>query len=206
MLKRVFSLPTFALVGLALVSTPAYAQAPASGGGSIVNETPGEPGKISAWVFRTGDDGLALNVQSIPFSTKYKGYLRQYSKTALGYTPTDIKLQVDPTNGAAPENLGDEGIEVSMEPKTANGVDYFDLTYMPASGTPVKVGAVRFVSGNSGRAGTDVVLRVSANFKSVSRVDPCDGPPVDDMGEEEILDQSASTLPLTAVATSTTEE
>ena len=206
MLKRFFSLPTFALVGLALVSAPVYGQTPPSGAGSVVNETPGEPGKISAWVFRTGDDGLALNVQPIPFSTKYKGYLRQYSKTALGYTPTDIKLQVDPANGAAPENLGNEGIEVTMEPKTANGVAYFDLTYVPTNGAPVKVGAVRFASGNSGREGTDVVLRVSTNFKSVSRVDPCDGPPVDDMGEEEILDQSASTLPLTAVATSTIEE
>jgi len=208
MLKNVVLFSVFAMAGLGLASATTFGAGPTppppSGPGSIVNETPTEPGKIGAWVFRTGDDGLALNIQPIPFSSKFKGYLRQYTKTALGYTPTDIKLQVDATAGTAPANLGNLGIEVSMEPKTSNGVEYFDLTYLATGGTVVKVGAVRFVDGSAGRTGADVVLRVNANFKSVTR-NPCDEPPVDDMGEEEILDQSASTLPLTAVASETVE-
>ena len=211
MLKKVLHVSMSALLGVAFVATTSFGQGGvggpggSSGPGSIVNENPSEPGKIGAWVFRTGDDGLALHVQPVAFSTKYKGSLRQYTKTNLGYTPTDLKLQIDPTAGAAPENLGNQGIEVSVEPKTSNGVPYFELTYTPMGGTPVKVGAMRFLSGSSGRSGADVVLRVNANLKSVSR-DPCDEPPLDDMGEEEILDQSAATLPLTAVASDMPDE
>ncbi len=208
MSKRSTITSASAWFGLALASATTFAAdttpPPPSSAGSIVNETPAEPGKIGAWVFRTGDDGLALNVQPIPFSPKIRGYLRQYTRTALGYTPTDIKLQVDPTAGAVPANLGSTGIELSMEPKTSNGVEYFELTYLATGGVSVKVGAVRYVNGNSGRGGSDVVLRVNTNLKSVTR-SPCDEPPLDDMGEEEILDQSASTLPLTAVATETSE-
>jgi hypothetical protein len=208
MFKKATLFSTSALLGLTLASATAFGQTPASGAGSVVSETPSEPGKIGAWVFRTGDDGLALNVQPVPFSTKYKGYLRQYKKVGDVYTPTDIKLQVDDTGGTPPANLGDQGIEVSIVPKETTGslqIPYYELTYLAPGGVTVKVGAMRFLNGNAGRSGTDVVLRVNSKLKSLSR-NPCDEPPIDDMGEEEILDQSASTLPLTAVAATTIEE
>ncbi len=55
-----------------------------------------------------------------------------------------------------------------------------------ANNVDTVIGTMRYLPGNGERQSSDLVVRFDrAVVKSIGSGDPCDGPPVDDMGEEE---------------------
>ena len=78
----------------------------------------------------------------------------------------------------------------------------YSMTYEGVSPV-VDIGYLRFVAGNTGRASSDVIVRLNKTTVDGVTTDPCNEPPIDDMGEEEDIAVGANSspgpsLPLTA--------
>lgn len=221
------------LMGLhgAAFAQPGGGGASSADAGDIVGESPVATDKIKSWVSRTADQATAVCVFRDPNDLMFAN-IRQYSIAADTYASAKTKIVVDGTS--APVELDTVLVRLKPKLDDLDRILYYEMLFHPNGYNPngsgkapaILVGYARYYRGKNGRDSSDVVFRYTSKFKRVNEVitpapaggvttpatpagaatakDPCDTPPIDDLGEEEEIPTAGPSipgpaLPLTAV-------
>ena len=147
-----------------------------------ITGSPASPGRVKCWVSRSSTGAVAISV--FEDGTTLSAKFRRYSKEEEEYSQIKTKIQTPPTTPGGTPTTIQELSTVPVRLVAVTGVtDTYTMIY--DSLTPevqLPVGFVKFVRGNNQRASSDVVVR----FKNIEgAIDPCNQPPIDDIGEEE---------------------
>lgn len=175
-------------------ATAADTAPPPESAGTVINSAASDPSKASYWVFRTPNDAVAINIYKITGpNAKTTANLMIYAPDLNGFERlANIQVDVNGTVQTIPNVLPVDLVEKTY----TNGGKYYEMNYNH-SGTIVKIGALRFREGSNGRGSADVQVRFDpTTLKSIRRINPCDEPLVDDMGEEEELEADPVRVPL----------
>ncbi|MFN7731264.1 MAG: hypothetical protein ACK5OB_05140 [Pirellula sp.] len=165
--------------------------------GTILNGD-GDPatGKIKCWISRHGDTATALTIFSVPGAPTMYGTLRRFKLftsdegvESMNSTPTEI----DHDNNGTTNPITADIIPVKLVERSETGLPYkaYYMVYdanragleIPNAVADFPVGSVGFKPGRSDRSGSGVVVRIKPR-------NPCDDPPPDDVGEEELITAS----------------
>jgi hypothetical protein len=154
-------------------------------GSVICSDAP--PGKVNCWISRNDIGALALSVYED--GSNLVGKFRQYSKGDENFSTKSTQIMLPDSKTTAPIS-----IVVVRLVKNTTFADTYDMIYdttatATAPSVSVPVGFVRFVRGKTGRPSSDAVIRLGS--KVVGSTNPCDKPPIDDVGEEELMAVSA---------------
>ena len=145
------------------------------------------PGKVNCWISRNESGALALSVYE-DGSILY-GKFRQYEKKEENFTSKSTQITLPDSTTTNEISI----VVVRLVPKQSFTDTYemiYDTTAAPAApSVSIPVGFVRFVRGKTGRSSSDAVIRLGS--KVVGSTNPCDKPPIDDVGEEELMAVSA---------------
>lgn len=203
---RSFALTPFTLL---CASIPAFGQddPPAiptpTPPGTIVNSSSSDTTQIHSWVRRFGSaEALALTIGA-PAVTGGNpiGTLRQYKSDGEGgFYKESFKVDPDETSGPVAQTEIDV-IPVRLEPNnnTTNRYPSWNIVYDPRAGfTPIAnpgtelvLGWIAYREGRTSREQSNVAIRFNRRkVNPTASTNPCDGPPVDDIGEEELVTAS----------------
>ena len=184
--------------------------------GSVFGSAPSDASKANCWVIRTPTEGMAICVFEDPVFLVRSATLRMYSRSPSGFTgkTATIKYKETPSSPETtltPEtvNLRLEEVRDDMERVTHYNMNFFPDGYNPngsPKGVKVVIGKLKYNRGNNARVSSDVSVRLSPSIRPAN---PCDEPPLDDIGEEEEVAISSAnvpgmTFPLTPVAVTNT--
>jgi hypothetical protein len=156
---------------------------------TIENTPPSAANQLNCWVSRSNNAAIAVSVYMSGGGSQLVGKLRRYSKGDEEYedTTTQIKLPDGTTTPALKVIMFN--LEHEANPKYP---DLYKMMYAPSVGSPIKVGYLNFVRGNKTRMSSKVSIRLD-HTTVVGVNNPCDEPPIDDIGEEEEIRRSTST-------------
>lgn len=188
----------FAIVFLAIASEQrsVYGQGGVGAGGATPTTSGPDTGEITGttaslnrvrcWVSRTnGGTPGAVAVSVYSDGSNLSAKLRRYTKEEEEYSSTQTRIKVPGTSTVIPLSV----VPVKLVP-VAGFENTYDMMYEATSpATTFSVGYLRFIRGNAGRQSSDVVIRVR-NVEGA--IDPCNKPPIDDMGEEEEMPLGSS--------------
>jgi hypothetical protein len=161
--------------------------------GSIKNASTTTAGKINAWVARTvGQHAIALHIGD---TAPLTGTFRQYS-----YNEDDEKFIAAATSlrlvNGTEVNLPVVPFELERYSFEKNGrtIVSYKILYSPSPGADKEIiGYVRFNKGNFERKSSDLIIRLlgqaiaNNGTATLTAAGPCDEPPADDVGEEELI-------------------
>jgi hypothetical protein len=218
MVRRLFLVGCFAAVNALGWSPCCWAQI--GGGGSKttvaddIRNTSAPSGKVNAWISRNGPSAVVLKIDN-PASgaTTIPGKLTQYVPATTGIDdyvlqPTTLTLSTG--------SVTSDRIDVDLQLVGDNrGYKTFNiLARGRASEGPI--GWLSFRAGNGDRSRSRVLVRMKrdkirdAAAPTASSTNPCDAPPTDDVGEEELFDvdpdatsQPSKVLPKVPASSST---
>lgn len=170
--------------------------------GTIVNSTSDDPTQIHSWVRRFGTtDAIALTISAPSLiGGNPIGTLRQYKSDGEGgFYKESFKVDPDGTGSTAETTI--DVIPVRLEPNnnTTNRYPSWNIVYDQRAGfTPVVnpgselvLGWIAYREGRTNREQSHVAIRLDRRkVNPKTPLDPCDGPPVDDIGEEELVTAS----------------
>lgn len=144
-----------------------------------ITGSPATLNRVKCWVSRTNSGGPgAVAVSVFSDGSNLSAKLRRYTKEEEEYSSTVTKIKVPGTATIISLSV----VPVKLVP-VAGYENTFDMMYEATSPSQTfSVGYLKFIRGNAGRSSSDVVIRVR-NIEGV--IDPCNKPPIDDMGEEE---------------------
>jgi hypothetical protein len=171
----------------------------------ILNSTTAPPGKINAWIARSGENAIAVHIPNSALLGKLQSY-------QLTLSPVPAYIAV-PTTLTLPDNttISLSVVDVQLVSKNFdNGrrkFQYYEMHYtVPATSTKYKIGYVRLISDSLDRDRMKLSIRLLSKVTQVgstvaaSAASGCDEPPSDDVGEEEPIDPASggpgSQLPL----------
>ncbi len=187
--------------------------------GTIISAPSTDPQRVKCWVSRNFDTALAACVYTDSVYQVPMANIRLYQLSGSGFVGKQVTFKEVLTGGAA-ESYTFDVLNVRLEKvdDSIGRVRYYEMAYYPkgynANGTGrdprVLVGYARFAPGKNGRATSDAIFRLHKKIQQAlggslplaapagtaasSSSDPCDGPPVDDIGEEE---ETVAGAPLT---------
>jgi hypothetical protein len=185
--------------------------------GSVFGSQPTDASKANCWVFRSPTQGMAVCVFVDPVFVVPSATLRFYSRSASGFTgkTTAVTYKETPTSPDTTLNLDTISVRLEEVRDTLGRVTHYNMNYFPqgyntdgsSKGVKVVIGKLKYNSGNNARVSSDVSVRLG---QSVRPSNPCDEPPLDDVGEEEEVAISSTNVPglafpLTPVAASSTD-
>lgn len=154
--------------------------------GTIESSAP-SVGKVNCWISRSNTGAVAVTVYQEP-STNLSAKLRQYSKEEEEYSSKKTRIKVSPTQT---DELSVVTVKLEL---VANTQDTYAMLYESAGvPTPIQVGYLKFARGTTGRKASDVVIRLASVVDG--SVDPCNKPPIDDIGEEEEMPVGINSSP-----------
>ncbi len=157
--------------------------------GAIISSPPSSQNNVKCWVSRSGTGAVAVSI--FEDGTTLSAKFRRYSKEEEEYSSKKTKILFPPV---PPATSSTTSIELATVPvrlvEIAGQEGTYDMIYDSAAPlASFSVGYVRYVRGNNQRASSDVVVR----FKNIEgAIDPCNQPPIDDMGEEEEMPHGLS--------------
>ncbi|MFN7289267.1 MAG: hypothetical protein ACK5T6_01670, partial [Pirellula sp.] len=153
----------------------------------IENSPASSPNQLNCWVSRSNEEAIAVSVYR-DSSLQLVGKLRRYSKGDEEFEDKDTEIKLTTTTNTPPMKL----VPFKLEKETSSKFqDVFSMMYTPATGDAIRIGYLSFIRGNKSRLSSSVVIRLDHN-KIVGTPDPCGGPPVDDLGEEEEIRRAPS--------------
>jgi hypothetical protein len=154
---------------------------------SVENLPATNSSNLNCWVSRSNNEAIAISVYR-DSSLQLVGKLRRYSKDAEEFRAieTEIKLP-DATTLPAQKVLL---VKLDRVANTKHQ-DIFSMMFTPPSGVPIRIGYLSFIRGNKTRLSSSVVMRMD-HTTVVGSVNPCDEPPIDDIGEEEEIRRGPS--------------
>ena len=158
--------------------------------GTIVNTVATEPLKIGAWVARSESTAIAVRIYED--GTIKKAKIRRYELVDGEFSDVTTKFKKSDGSETAPVAV----FETTLVLK-AGYANTYELMY-PVEATPVRIGYIRFYKGNQGRTASSAAIRLEAAVV-VGATNPCDEPPIDDIGEEEFINATASSAPSAAI-------
>lgn len=156
--------------------------------GTIVNTVATEPQKIGAWVARSESTAIAVRIYEDGNTKKAK--IRRYKLEDGEFISVMTKFKKSDESETGPVAV----FETTLIPNTRHANTY-ELMYT-VEGAPVRIGYIRFYKGNQGRTASSAVIRLE---KVVGAMNPCDEPPIDDIGEEEVINANDSSAPSIAI-------
>lgn len=172
--------------------------------GSVVNgDAPS--GQVRSWISRFSDESaLALTVANNPAGANIIGTLRTYKSDGEGGLLKE-SFSIDPDEGSGPvAPTSIDVIPVRLEARTDANLRFpsWDIVYddrdpvftkitLPAGSPKLVLGWVAYKAGRVDRGQSTVLLRTDRKKVIGKPSNPCDAPPADDVGEEELV--SAST-------------
>jgi len=158
--------------------------------GSIVGSPASSVYNVKCWISRSENGATAVSVFDDGGVLRAK--FRRYEKKEEDYRTRLTKFlpPIVPPATVSPMVTPVETVLVKLV-AVAGYADTYDMIYeVPMSTLSFSVGQARYVRGNRSRGSSDVVVRFR-NIEGVS-ADPCNEPPVDDMGEEEDMPRGGS--------------
>lgn len=185
--------------------------------GSVFGSPPSDASKANCWVFRSPTQGMAVCAFEDPVFLVPSATLRLYTRNASGFTgkTTTVKYKETPASPETTLNLDTISVRLEEVRDTLGRVTHHNMNYFPqgynSDGSPkgvkVDIGKLKYNRGNNARVSSDVSVRLG---QSVRPSNPCDEPPLDDVGEEEEVAISSTNVPglafaLTPVAASSTD-
>lgn len=174
--------------------------------GSITNgDAPA--GQVKSWVSRLEDKSaiaVTVTVVDTPSGASIIGTMRKYKSDGEGGLMKD-SFTVDPDDTTGPTTPTTiDVIPVRLVARTDAFLRYpsWDILYddrdpvftkitLPSGNPPLVLGWVAFKAGRGERSQSTVMVRTDRRRFVGATTNPCDAPPADDVGEEELL--SAST-------------
>jgi hypothetical protein len=182
--------------------------------GSVFGSQPSDASKANCWVFRSPTQGMAVCAFEDPVFLVPSATLRLYSRSASGFTGKTTAVKYKETPNSPETTLTLDTISVRLEEvrDTLGRVTHHNMNFYPQGyntdgspkGVKVDIGKLKYNRGNNARVSSDVSVRLG---QSVRPSNPCDEPPLDDIGEEEEVAISSTNVPglafpLTPVAAS----
>lgn len=153
--------------------------------GTIENSPASESSLLNSWVSRSNNEAIAISVYK-DSTQQLVGKLRRYSKGSEDYREMNTQIQL-PDSSTLPAQ---QVVPFKLDRLTSNKhPDVFSMMFTPPTGNPIRIGYLSFIRGNKSRDASSVVIRLDHNVV-VGTINPCDEPPIDDIGEEEEIYRS----------------
>jgi hypothetical protein len=170
--------------------------------GTIVNLPSSDTSQIRSWVRRFGStEATALTIVAPSvIGDNPIGTLRQYKSDGEGgFYKESFKVDPDGTGGTAETTI--DVIPVRLEPNNnpTNRYPSWNIVYdhragftpIVNPGTELVLGWIAYREGKTSRDQSLVAIRFDRRkVNPTTPTNPCDGPPVDDIGEEELVTAS----------------
>jgi hypothetical protein len=150
-------------------------------------------GKVNCWVIRNFSTASAISIFEDPVFSVPSAKIRNYVKNPSGFSAQNTTVTY--TTAATPPTTVTQSLDVisvRLEEvrDTLGRVTYYNMNYFPEGfnpdgspkGVKVLIGKLKFSRGSDGRSSSDISIRFGA---AVRPSNPCDEPPLDDLGEEE---------------------
>ncbi|MFN7731265.1 MAG: hypothetical protein ACK5OB_05145 [Pirellula sp.] len=196
MVRRLFLVGC--MMGMSWIGMSPLCSAQIGGGGikttaaDDIRNTSATSGKVNAWISRNGPSAVVLKIENpVAGATTIPGKLTQYVPATTGIDdyilqPTTLTL----STGSVTSDRVDVDLQLIGDNR---GYKTFSiLARGRASEGPI--GWLSFRSGNGDRSRSRVLVRMKrdkikdAAAPTTSSTNPCDAPPTDDVGEEELFD------------------
>jgi hypothetical protein len=162
--------------------------------GSLINSSSSSTDKSMTWVSRSYTDASAMRIYQT-FDGLLVANIRTYNRSGANFVGKTTTITYDDPNVTptvrvvAPVEVVKVELKEVKETTAPYRLLHYNLMYYPLGfdsseipqGNPVRIGKVRFNRGVNGRNSSDVSLKFGPPVKP----NPCDEPPLDDIGEEE---------------------
>lgn len=168
--------------------------------GSIYGTPCTSPDKANCWVIRTYNTATAVCVYEDPVFHVPMANLRNYTKNSTGFTSQNTTVTL-PAPANTTQSLDVVKVRLEEVRDSLGRVTFYNMNYYPdgyntdgtPKGTKVAIGKMKFGKGSHGRGSSDVTIRLGSSVRPTAN--PCDEPPLDDLGEEEEIPVSSSKVP-----------
>lgn len=148
--------------------------------GTIENLPASESSLLNCWVSRGISSAIAVSVYK-DSNSQLVGKLRRYNKGSEDFRETNTQIQLPDSTTLPAQQV----VPFKLDRLSSNkSPDVFSMMFTPPSGSPIRIGYLSFIRGNKSRDASSVVIRLD-HTSIVGVVNPCDEPPIDDVGEEE---------------------
>ncbi len=140
---------------------------------------------VNCWVSRSNSEAIAVSVYK-DSTQQLVGKLRRYNKGFEDFREKDTQIRLPDSTILPAEKI----VSFKLEKLTSDKFpDVYNMMYTPPTGSPIQIGYISFIRGNKTRLSSSAVIRL--NDKVVVGVtNPCDEPPIDDLGEEEAISRA----------------
>jgi hypothetical protein len=201
LLGLILFVPVFSPWSFAQTIGPGTKAAPADDIRSTASTT---SGKVNAWIGRNGLSAVVLKIENpVSGSTTIPGKLSQYIPSTHGLDQYELQAT---TLVQSTGNVSSDRVDIELElAGDKRGYKTF-VIYAKGKKTEGALGWVAFRPGTGDRTRSRTLIRLNrGKIKDASGTatnDPCDGPPTDDIGEEELfeVDPDATNQPSKTVS------
>jgi hypothetical protein len=185
-----------AMAQLSTGTTTTTSTTPTTSESTIISKT-AAAGKVKCWIARTSTKAIAVHVFVDPTNSQLCARVRYYVKNDEEYASRDTIITL-PSN-TTPEP-GAKFLTVKLVPFGPAEDRMYEMKFVKLTPTPTEssIGFLRFIKGSNGRTSDDVLMRFHGKASGTNAkvheygTDPCDKPPVDDVGEEEDMAMSGT--------------